>query len=884
MRSHPQPPAATGNRHVLSFDKLDPDSFERMCLWLVQDEGFERVQHLGASGNDRGIDILAWKDGEQFAFQCKRVTQFGPAEAKTEIDKILGLPQDARPHCLVFLVSCNVSATTREAAQAKWEAGKCCFWAVTELDERLKRHRRITEEFFGWCALTSQEQSAPVPRPPLVYAQPPYVSSHKFVGRRSQLRALDRWALSGTPPVILIDAIGGTGKSQLAWEWLTHQRDETASQWAGRYWYSFYEKGAVLDDFCRHALAYMTGVALSELRGMAFPDLSASLIHHLRLKPWLLVLDGLERVLVGYHRFDAALVCDDDASELSDQIASRDRTSAIREEDDELLRLLAVASPSKLLITTRLVPKILTIPAGDTIDGVQRITLPGLQPNEAESLMRSCGVIGTSARVRSYLKDNCGCHPLVMGVLAGLISKYLPDRGNFDAWESDPAHGGHLQLGCLELKQRRNHILRAALAALTDDARGLLSTLSLIYGSFGADTLLAFTPHAEPEDHCPKRERSDLSDTILELERSGLLQYDDVRKVYDLHPVVRHVVVDGMAKDDKEGLGQRVADYFSQAPHDPFENARSLEDVLDGLRVVRALLVSGQIKRAYDFYYGGLANALAFNMHAAAEALALIRPLFAKGWASPPVGLQGTNASNISNNAGMALQDLGQLSEAKAAFGAAVQAGVHERNWNHSSIYVCNLARLFPLSTRVRLVSLAEELASILGDEDHIFLVRLDKFFLKAYMGLSAEADDIWEGLARPPTDLAHYRPGDAEYFYALHLFWKGQLLAEHIEKAKRQARLRPSHYMVQVLKLEGGWHLEQKNWALAATCLEEALALAGHADIDSVLETRLATARLHLSRLGTPEKEFLRLGKRPAPAHRYLCRALADRRPLQTG
>jgi hypothetical protein len=98
---------------------------------------------------------------------------------------------------------------------------------------------------------------------------------------------------------------------------------------------------------------------------------------------------------------------------------------------------------------------------------VRRVPLLGLRQADAEALINACGVKDNSQAIQDYLKRHCDCHPLVTGVLAGLIaSHYLPDRGNFDAWGADVDHGRYLILADLDLVQKRNHILKAALDAL----------------------------------------------------------------------------------------------------------------------------------------------------------------------------------------------------------------------------------------------------------------------------------------------------------------------------------------------------------------------------------------------------------------------------------
>ena len=39
----------------LPFGELSPLEFERLCLWLVEREGYMRPEHLGEAGSEQGV-------------------------------------------------------------------------------------------------------------------------------------------------------------------------------------------------------------------------------------------------------------------------------------------------------------------------------------------------------------------------------------------------------------------------------------------------------------------------------------------------------------------------------------------------------------------------------------------------------------------------------------------------------------------------------------------------------------------------------------------------------------------------------------------------------------------------------------------------------------
>jgi hypothetical protein len=150
-----------------------------------------------------------------------------------------------------------------------------------------------------------------LPKPPDVYAVPNYILTSTFIGRATELDKLDMWAKSADP-FMVVEGIGGLGKSALTWEWMQKRATYAIPNLAGRVWWSFYEKGTSMAAFVRNALAYITGQDPESLRQeSSHYQRCQELVTELKKRPFLLVLDGFERVLTAYHRWDKAQQRDD---------------------------------------------------------------------------------------------------------------------------------------------------------------------------------------------------------------------------------------------------------------------------------------------------------------------------------------------------------------------------------------------------------------------------------------------------------------------------------------------------------------------------------------------------------------------------------------------
>ncbi|HEX8321185.1 DUF4062 domain-containing protein [Longimicrobium sp.] len=877
---------------------------------------------------DLGRPILLFIMGEDH--QGKQSDFENDVEKK---QKLNAFRERAKKHAPGSKVN-RVYATFNSLQEFKDELGS----SLAELSKHLASPEGHNEQ-----ELRDGTTLGPIPTPPALYAAPDYIGRHTFIGRTAQLKTLSEWAQPSNPSsVLLFEAIGGNGKSMLTWEWTTQHATADRADWAGRFWYSFYEKGAVMRAFCQHALAYMTQQPLEVFEKKNTAEMRIELLALLRRQPWLLILDGLERVLVAYHRIDATEVPDEEVNRPTDKVLDRNPCDAIRDEDTDLLRALAAAAPSKILISSRLTPRALLNQAGIPLPGVKPLSLPGLDQADAEELLRSSGIQGTSPDIRYYLTNYCGNHPLVIAVLAGLINSPGPHRGNFDSWAADPEYGAKLNLASLDLIQSRNHILRAAMEALGPPSRQLLSIVALLSNAVDYETVAAFNPHlpqepkevkkpVPPEQHwrwgastdeekdklrqqheaafaerkayesamqvwrdseAVRKAPNKLGETLQDLEDRGLLQYDPRTRRYDLHPVVRGVAAGGMKAEDKQGYGQRVVDHYSSQRHNPYEQAKTMEDVETGLNVVRTLLKLGRYQQAADAYVGGgILAALLFNLEAHVEALSLLRHFFPASWDQMPKNVDAARAVGLASSAAIFLNYCGEYQQAVCVGGGALRLSLETENWTGVDAFLLIISVALSeqglLAKRSRVNRLSLAFATVREDDEAIFTARLFLFNSQSRNGQWQEAEATWsllDGMGRG-WSRASYRQGSAEFSFAKFQFWQGTLHEDHLTAASTLAENDGNRTGLRYLhQLGGSWRLENGEWTLAAANFALALIMARERHLgDDDSETGLALAKFHLHQLtgADARSEAERLAQLRHPAHRYLAlfwQAIGDR------
>jgi hypothetical protein len=371
-----------------------------------------------------------------------------------------------------------------------------------------------------------------------------------------------------------------------------------------------------------------------------------------------------------------------------------------------------------------------------------------------------------------------------------------------------------------------------------------------------------------------------LDKTLTDLTRHrGLLQYDGRSQRYEMHPVVRSVVTRSLVSNERVSAGERILDHFTALPHNPYRQARSLADLEIGLHIVRTLLKLGRYEGAAHAYEGDLSNALLFNIEAYEEVLSVLRPFFPDGWGTLPQVVETNLATHLACCAAFALRDTGQTEAALAVFGVALIPELSMTAGRKPDGILSNISRTLVsqnrLASALRIDALSLEAGTVFEEDEWIFTSRLYLFNDWITLGQWTEADATWAALdpMGRKWPWAAYRPGRAEYLFALSEFWRGRLDEAHLVAAENLVTQSQNRLDIRRLhQLRGEWQLELGEWRLAVDSLRRAVELAHESRLsDDASETALSLAKHHLDPRSVARSDAERLARLRQPHHRYL-------------
>jgi hypothetical protein len=527
--------------------------------------------------------------------------------------------------------------------------------------ERVKGGNQRTVKFFGpedqfrdeiWATFSplrpeaSASLHAPldIPPKPAPFNAPDYtlLGERGLVGRQKELSLLTDWVAKTSSPLyaatlLHVVAIGGMGKSALTWKWYKDIAPLELPKLAGRIWWSFYETDGHFENFITRALAYVEGRPTQEIRKLPPPEREARLLHRLNQEPFLLVLDGLERLLNAYARLDAAHLADDDldvktAHEVAGIIGLPESAAEsftgqhrLRATADpragQFLQKLSQVKASRVLVSTRLYPADLQLITGEKRAGNEIIFLKGLSDEDALDLWRDCGASGAREALLPLLQSFEN-YPLLIRALAGEVRDFRLAPGNFEAWR---AKKPDFNPAALPLSERKSHVLAYALAGLSPASARVLWTVSAFRGPVSYEALLALMVK---EDFTEET----LDAALGDLEDRGLLGWDRRANRYDLHPITRGVAWASLGQEQKQGVYAGIEGYFRAVPmKNDWQEVESLDDLAPAIELYYALIGQGRYDEAGRFFYDRLDEATLYRLSASRQRVEMLRTFFPNG-------------------------------------------------------------------------------------------------------------------------------------------------------------------------------------------------------------------------------------------------------------
>lgn len=439
-----------------------------------------------------------------------------------------------------------------------------------------------------------------LPVPPQPFFVHVYPLQKNFTGRVAERNMLTEWLTKGRQPMLVLNAIGGMGKTALSWYWIHEDVIKKGLASHGIIWFSFYEKENSFEKFLNNAIVYVTGGKTNPDTLQSTHEKMDALRNALYNNEYLLVLDGVERVLRAY--------CDMSAPYQGDEIRIDEKgeyRSFIDPNLGEFMMGLASGYPqTKTLLTSRLFPREL-----DDMEGCIKKELTQLEKDDAVEFFKKQGVKGTRAEIEEVC-NAYGSHPLSLRLLSGMIVHDMKSCGDIRVWTKyNPLP---------KLIPKEHHILELAYDSQDKKKQVFISKLSAFRNPMDYDAVSILNDFGDEEK---------FNDILNELVDRGMLFRDEKSNKFDMHPVVRKYCYDRLG--DREGVHSRLKDYFTAIPVP--EKIESADDLAPIIELYHHTVGAGKYDEAAELYRNRLSNKLYYRFGAYQTIIELLRALFPDG-------------------------------------------------------------------------------------------------------------------------------------------------------------------------------------------------------------------------------------------------------------
>lgn len=438
-----------------------------------------------------------------------------------------------------------------------------------------------------------------IPIAPTPYIAHPYPLPEHFTGRDAERAVLSNWWFNETQPMLVMEAIGGMGKSALSWVWLHQEILERSVELDGVFWWSFYD--ASFESFLRELACYVTG---NQSKGVSvLSDHLSQLQAALHNGRFLLILDGLERALRAYSGMEAMFIQEKgfEGSVAGESEWDKRMREPVHPMTTQFLQHLASNTvKGKTLVTSRLLPMPL-----EGLAGVRHFPLTGLSPADAVRFLRTEEVKGNRAELEQAGKIY-EFHPLMLKLLASSIRRSRT-KDIKDAFRHN----------LIDQAEPRKILIRS-FNLLTEEERQVASSIAVFRGIFTFNYAKALFPGWEEDQ---------LWQVMQELRGLGFLFYDEKEDHFDFHPIMRSFLYNQLTS--RTSVHTLAVQYFKTIPK--AEKIISLDDLTPVIELFHHLVKAGKFDEADQLFYDRIENPTYFQLPAYHLRIELLKELFPDG-------------------------------------------------------------------------------------------------------------------------------------------------------------------------------------------------------------------------------------------------------------
>ena len=490
-----------------------------------------------------------------------------------------------------------------------------------------------------------------------------------FVGRKEMLKTITKWY---NDPNVRIGALigwGGVGKSAVLRKWYDSLGDNKVYP-DGIFWWGFY-RNAYLEPFLNALLRYVS-------QGEVNPDNIKSnwekvdrIKEHVRTRAYLIILDGLE--------------------EMQESKSGDEFGKMAHKECTELLRYVADApGPGLCLITTR-------YPLRDldnwSEQSYQMLSLIDLSVPDAMAMLRQRGVEGKDDDLKQVIEKYKG-HALSLTSVAGYLNRYH---------DGDINHAPDIEFVSSD-KERFNDVnklLHRYAEKMSEAELAFLNIFSLFRKEVTENEFAGVFRHkiegVDFNGELVKMSDLDFRDLVDGLVDWRLISYDETKKSYTTHPLIKAYLEKAFYDEDKELCHKRIYQYFGEhAPQLP----ETLEEMQPLFEQVYHGCGAGLYDEVYDQIYGRRIYRkgefyITQNLGAWETNLSLLRAFFPERQLSQmPLVRRKKDQCWLLNSAGLSLLSTGRPKEAEDHLSTAIALYVEEKQIGNASVGCQNLAEL----------------------------------------------------------------------------------------------------------------------------------------------------------------------------------------------